>query len=360
LVTRGRTAAAREESQREQSAKAKPAEQRVEDRLAEKSKGGDLLERVQRVRHQMAQELGIILPKVRIRDNVRLEPRDYRIKIRDVPVASGTIYTDRFLAMDTGMARGKVTGIDTREPAFEMPAVWVDRPERERAELLGYTVVEPTSVLATHLSEVIRKHADELLTRDQVKQLLENLKATSPAVVEEVVPSLLKTGDVQKVLANLLRERVPIRHLETILESLGDYAGRTADADILTEYVRHSLSRVLCQQLRDDDGKLYVVTLDPALEDFIAAGVEHTERGLVVKLAPASIEAVVRALGEPLKKLTAAGHRQVALCNPAIRAALKRMTTASLPHLACLSFNEVTRDTQVESIALVSLPASQE
>ena len=374
LVSRGRSEAAHAEVEREQQAKAKPPEQRIEDflhvdpmeveigygliRLAEKSKGGDLLERVQRVRHQMAQELGIILPKVRIRDNVRLEPRDYRIKIRDVPVATGTIHPDRSLAMDTGMTRSKVSGIETREPAFDMPAVWVDRAGRERAELLGYTVVEPSSVLATHLMEIIRKHADELLTRDQVKQLLENLKETSPAIVEEVVPSVLKAGDVQKVLGNLLRERVPIRHLETILETLGDYAPRTTDADILTEYVRHSLSRVLCQQLRDDDGKLYVVTLDPALEDFIAAGVEHSDRGMVVKLAPPSIEAVVRALGEELKKLTDAGRKQVVLCNPGIRAALKRMTNAALPHLAVLSFNEVTRDTQVESVALVSMPAT--
>jgi len=304
----------------------------------------------------MAGELGIILPKVRIRDNVRIEPRDYRIKIRDVPVASGTIHPDRYLAMDTGMARGKVEGIETREPAFDMPAVWVDRPGRERAELLGYTVVEPSSVLATHLMEIIRKHADELLTRDQVKQLLDNLKETSPAIVEEVVPAVFKPGDVQKVLANLLRERVPIRHLETILETLGDYASRTTDPDILTEYVRHNLARVLCQQLRDDDGKLYVITLDPALEDFIAAGVEHSDRGMIVKLAPQSIEAVVRALGEQLKKLTGPGRQQVVLCNPGIRAALKRMTTASLPHLTVLSFNEVTRDTQVESVALVSMP----
>lgn len=375
LLVRGRAQLQRDEAERrrtEQKQQQQPKE-RVEDylhvdpmeveigygliRLADRSKGGDLLERVQRVRQQVAQELGIILPKVRIRDNVRLEPREYRIKIRDVPVARGELYPDHHLAMDAGMARGKVEGIETREPAFGMPAVWVERSNRERAEMLGYTVVQPSSVMATHLTEVIRKHADELLTRDQVKRLLDGLKEESPAVVDELVPGLLKPGDVQKVLKQLLRERVPIRNLELILEALGDYAPRTKDPEILNEYVRHALSRVICQQYRDEEGTLRVITLEPAVEDFVAAGVEHTDRGMLIKMSPQSIEKLVRAIGQEIKKLTDAGRPPVVLCGPEIRAAVKRITAATLSKLAVLSYNEVTRDTKVESVAMVGLPA---
>ncbi len=324
-------------------------------RLADVNSGGDLLERVTRIRHKIAQELGIILPKVRIRDNIRLEQRQYQIKINDVPVAWGDAFPEGLLAIDTGATNGKVPGVDTVEPAFGRPAVWIEDKQRERAELMGYSVIEPAAVIVTHLTEVVREHSDELLSRQQVHQLIDNLRDRSPKVVEELIPDLMKTSQVHQVLTNLLRERVPIRNLETILESLSDWAGRTQDTGILTEYVRHGLSRTICQQLRDKNRVLRVITLDPAIEDLIAAGIEHGERGTVVKLSPQVAEAVTRGIADKLQVLTAAGHPPVIVVSPQIRATLKQFTSAALPSLSVLSLNEVTRDTQVEASGQVGV-----
>lgn len=322
-------------------------------RLADPGNGGDLLERVTRIRHKIAQELGIILPKVRIRDNIRLDQRQYQIKIRDVPVAEGEVYTDGLLAIDTGATAGDLPGVETTEPAFGRRAKWIEESQRDRAELMGYTVVEPATVLITHLTEIVREHSHELLTRQQVHQLLDNLKETAPKVVEELVPDILRPAQVHQILCNLLRERVPIRDLETILETLGDYADRTKDLGILTEYVRHSLARTICQQYRDRHRVLHVVTLDPALEDILAAGFDYSERGLIVKLSPHIAEQVTRELARHLEQLVAQGHPPVVLCNPQVRAGLKQITSAALPKLAVLSLNEITRDTDVEAVGQV-------
>jgi flagellar biosynthesis protein FlhA len=324
-------------------------------RLADPASNGDLLERVTRVRHKIAQELGIILPKVRIRDNVRLDQRAYQIKIKDVPVAWGEAFPDAWLAIDTGTASGAIPGIQTTEPAFGRPARWIEPAQKERAELLGYNVVEPSAVIVTHLTEVVRSHTDELLSRQQVHELLANLKEHSPKVVDELIPDLLKPAQLHQVLSNLLRERVPIRDLETILETLGEYADRTKDLTILTEYVRHALSRTICQQYRDRQRTLHVITLDPALEDVLAAGFDFTERGLVVKLSPQVAEAVTQELSQQLQKLVRAGRPPVVLCSPQVRAGLKHITHAALPKLAVLSLNEVTRDTAVEPHGTVPL-----
>ncbi|TWU06768.1 Flagellar biosynthesis protein FlhA [Symmachiella macrocystis] len=324
-------------------------------RLADVNSGGDLLDRVTRVRHKVAQELGIILPKVRIRDNIRLEQRQYQVKINDVAVAWGDAYPDGLLAIDTGATNGTVPGVETVEPAFGRPAVWIESGQRERAELMGYSVIEPAAVIVTHLTEVVRQHSDELLSRQQVHQLIDNLKERSPKVVEELIPDLLKTSQVHQVLTNLLREQVPIRNLEAILESLTDWADRTKDTGILTEYVRHGLSRQICQQLRDKNRVLRVITMDPAIEDLVAAGIEHGERGTVVKLSPQVSEAVTRGVAEELQRLTAAGHQPVIVVSPQIRATLKQITSAVLPSLAVLSLNEITRDTQVEAIGQVGV-----
>ncbi|QDT49411.1 flagellar biosynthesis protein FlhA [Symmachiella dynata] len=326
-------------------------------RLADVNSGGDLLDRVTRVRHKVAQELGIILPKVRIRDNIRLEQRQYQVKINDVAVAWGDAYPDGLLAIDTGATNGTVPGVETVEPAFGRPAVWIESGQRERAELMGYSVIEPAAVIVTHLTEVVRQHSDELLSRQQVHQLIDNLKERSPKVVEELIPDLLKTSQVHQVLTNLLREQVPIRNLEAILESLTDWADRTKDTGILTEYVRHGLSRQICQQLRDKNRVLRVITMDPAIEDLVAAGIEHGERGTVVKLSPQVSEAVTRGVAEELQRLTAAGHQPVIVVSPQIRATLKQITSAVLPSLAVLSLNEITRDTQVEAIGQVGVEA---
>jgi flagellar biosynthesis protein FlhA len=326
-------------------------------RLADPGSGGDLLERVTRVRHRIAQELGIILPKVRIRDNIRLDQRQYQLKIRDVPVAWGEVYSDGLMAIDTGATSGEIPGIVTKEPAFGRPARWIDQSQKERAELLGYNVVEPSAVIITHLTEVVRTHSHELLTRQQVHQLLDNLKQSSPKVIEELVPDLLKVPQVHQVLNNLLREQVPIRDLETILETLGQYADRTKELGILTEYVRHSLARTICQRLRDKNRTLHVITLDPALEDVLAAGFDYSERGLMIKLSPQVSDAVTRALVAELKQLVSLGRMPIVLCSPQVRAGLKQITSSSIPKLVVLSLNEITRDTDVESVGQVSVDA---
>ena len=245
----------------------------------------------------------------------------------------------------------------TKEPAFGRPARWIEHSLKERAELLGYNVVEPSAVVITHLTEIVRTHSHELLTRQQVHQLLDNLKQSSPKVVEELIPDLLKVPQVHQVLNNLLREQVPIRDLETILETLGQYADRTKDLGILTEYVRHSLGRTICQRLRDKNRVLHVITLDPALEDVLAAGFDHTERGLVVKISPQISEAVTRAVAAELKPLVSLGRPPIILCSPQVRAGLKQITSTSLPKLAVLSLNEITRDTDVEASGQVSIDA---
>ncbi|HEY5312516.1 MAG TPA: flagellar biosynthesis protein FlhA [Pirellulales bacterium] len=350
--------------------KKKPPEEKIEDflaidpmeieigvgliRLADPKRGGDLLDRVQRVRQNVAADIGIIMPKVRIRDNMRIEQNSYRIKIADMPVAEATLHPGRFLAMDSGLTTGKVPGIATKEPAFGTAAVWVEPTDRDRAEMLGYTVVEPVSVLATHLTEAVRKHADEILTRDATKHLVDQLRQTSPAVVDELIPSQMKLAEVQQILQMLLREQVPIRNLGPILETLGDSAARTRDPVLLTEFVRHRLSRAICTRYRDASNRLCVVTLDPALEDRVRAGFEHNERGLFIRMSPPAIEATCRLISKEVDKLVRTNRPPIVLCSPQIRAALKQMTLPHLPQLAVLSYNEITRDTQIESLGLVA------
>lgn len=323
-------------------------------KLADPRRGGDLLERVHGVRQMVASDVGIILPKVRLRDNMRLEQNTYRVKIAGVAVAQGTIYPQMQLAMDSGVTTGKVTGIDVREPAFDRPATWIEPAERERAEMLGYTVVEPSAVIATHLSAVVRKHADEILTRDATKHLLDELKKTSPAVVDELVPGVLKLAELQQVLQLLLNEQVPIRQLAPILETLGDYAARTKDPVLLGEFVRHRLGRTICGRYRDTNGTMRVVTLDPAVEDRIRAGAELTERGIVVRMSPQAIDVTCRAIAAELEKLKRGNHPPIVLVSPQTRPLLKRLTQSHLPQLVVLSFNEITRDTQIEAVGMVS------
>ena len=246
--------------------------------LADETHGGDLLTRIQIIRQQTASKSGFIVPVIRIVDNMRLRPNEYRILLRETEVARYEMIPDRFLAMNPGLVEEEIEGIVTTEPAFGLQALWVTKDNRDRAERLGYTMVEPTAVLATHLTEVIMNYADELLTREDVQNLIETVKSTAKTVVEELIPNILTLGEVQKVLHNLLRERVSIRNLETILEVLADYAPRTKDTDLLTEYVRHALSRQVCSEYKDDDGNLRVVVLAPTLEKEILDAIQTLGR----------------------------------------------------------------------------------
>ena len=369
LTRRTARAQAGEEAKKRADAAKAPAE-RVEDyllvdpmeveigvgliRLADPSRGGDLLDRVQRIRQNVAAEIGIILPKVRIRDSFQLEQHQYRLKIAGMPVAEGMVQPGMLLAMDSGVTSGTVPGIAVREPAFGTPALWIQPSAREQAEMYGYTVVEPGAVIATHLTETIRKHADEILTRDAAKHLVEELKKTSPAVVEELIPGQLKLAEVQQILQILLREQVPIRQLGAILETLGDYAPRTRDQILLAELVRARLARTISTRYRDAAGKLHVVTLDPTLEDRIRAGFEHNERGLFVRMSPQAVEVTCRLIGAEVEKLLRHSHPPIVLVSPQIRAALRQITAAHLPSLVVLSYNEITRDTKIESVAMVA------
>ncbi|MFW6125450.1 MAG: flagellar biosynthesis protein FlhA [Pirellulales bacterium] len=369
LNKRGKQAEAAEQ-QRRQADAAKPPDQRIEDylavdpmeleigvgliRLADPNRGGDLLERVQRVRQNVAAEIGIILPKVRIRDNMRLEQHQYRIKVADMPVSEGTVFPGMYLAIDCGMTSGTLPGTPAVDPAFGTPATWIDPGARDQAEMLGYTVVEPGSVIATHLTETVRRHADEILTRDAAKRLVDELRQTTPAVIDDLIPNTMKLAEVQNVLQMLLREGIPIRHLSAILETLGDYAPRSKDPVLLSEYVRHRLARTICTKYREDDGKMYVATLDPAMEDRIRAGFDHNEHGLLIRMSPQAVEATCQQIGRQIGKLTKANHHPILLVSPQIRAALKQMTLPHLPQLVVLSYNEITRDTKIESVAMVA------
>jgi flagellar biosynthesis protein FlhA len=370
LTRRGVKTQIEQEEAKKKAEAAKPSADRVEDfllvdpmevelgvgliRLADPTRGGDLLDRIQRIRQNVAADIGVILPKVRIRDSFRLDQHQYRIKIADMAVAEGTVQPGMFLAMDSGMTTGTVPGVATKDPAFGTPALWITPAAREQAEMHGYTVVEPGAVIATHLTETIRKHADEILTRDATKHLLDELKKTSPAVVDELVPSVMKLSDVQQILQMLLREHVPIRQLGPILETLGDYAARTKDFILLTELVRARLARTLSTKYRDADGRMYVITLEPALEDRIRAGFEHGERGLFIRMSPQAVETTCRLIAAFAERLTQKNRPAVLLVSPQLRPAVRQITAGQLPQLVVLSYNEITRDTKIESVAMVA------
>ena len=325
-------------------------------RLVDTARGGDLLDRISMIRRQIAMDLGIIVPPVRIRDNMQVGANDYLIKIKGQTVARGETFPEQYLAMDNGATSGPIPGATvTKEPAFGLDAYWITEPQRNQAELLNYTVVEATAVLATHITEVIKRHAHELLTRQEVKNLVDNLKARVPALVEEVIPTQVKPGELQRVCQNLLRERVPVRDMETILETLGDFSQRTKDLEILTEYVRNALARSICKQYVDEHDKLWCVTLDPSLEDLISGHLERNERGVTNTMPPQTQQQIVQQVAARVAELTQTGRSAVVLCSPHIRAALRKMIEGSLPHVAVLAFNEVVPDVSVEAIGLVGM-----
>lgn len=319
--------------------------------LVDQEQGGDMLERISMIRRQCALELGMVVPVLRIRDNLQLEPNTYLVKVKGIEVASGELMINHYLAMDSGGITRTVSGVPTKEPAFGLDALWIDEATREQAELAGYTVVDPPSVLATHLTEIIKTHAHELLGRQEVKTLVDGLKEEYSAVVEELIPDLLSLGEVQKVLQNLLREGIPIRNLVTILETLADTAPITKDVDYLTEYVREALARQISRMYRED-GVLTVITLDQRWEQTISEGIEQTERGMTVSLDPRILQQLFYRIGEKIEQANM--PYPIILVSPAIRLALKRLTERSIPKLILLSYNEIAPDIEVQAVGTVT------
>ncbi|MBL1218248.1 MAG: flagellar biosynthesis protein FlhA [Planctomycetes bacterium] len=327
-------------------------------RLVNEDDGGDLLPRIGMIRRQLAAEFGFVLPPVRIRDNGQLDQHEYRIKIRGAIVATGQTYPGMWLAMDSGMASSPLDGIETKEPAFGLDAWWIEDRFRDRAESFGYTVVDPTSVLITHLTEVVKKHADELLTRQEIAGLIEGLKEQAPKLVEELIPEKLSPALLQKVLQSLLRERVPIRDLETIIETTAEWSAHTKDVDILVEYVRNALRRTIALQYaaRDETGayRLHCATVDPRLEDSIASYIERTATGTTVSVPHKTTSVIAKAVGAKLQPLIQAGHVPVILASPKVRGPLRSILAPLMPTVAVLGYNEVPEGFEVESVGLIT------
>lgn len=322
--------------------------------LADVNQGGDLLDRVVMIRRQIALEMGTVVPIIRLRDNIQLNPNQYIIKIKGVQVADGEILFDHYMAMNPGYVEEEITGIPTVEPSFHLPATWITEGQRERAESLGYTVVDPPSIIATHLTEVIRQHIAELLTRQDTQNLIDNLKESNPSVVEELTPKLLGLGEIQKVLQNLLEEGVSIRDLLTIFETLADYAATTRDTDVLTEYVRQALKRAISARYFEPGETTQVVTLDPKVEQEIMASVKQTEQGAYLTLDPERTKAIIAATGEELKKLDDLGQNQIVVTSPIVRIYFKKLTEDYYNEMVAVSYNEIENDVELQSIGMIT------
>jgi flagellar biosynthesis protein FlhA len=323
--------------------------------LTDEEQGGDLLHRLAAVRRQCAGEMGIYVRPIRIRDNLQLNPNAYSFKLRGTEIASGELMPGHFLAMDPLGQGMDVAGVPTTEPTFGLPAWWVSFAEREQVELAGFTVVDCSTVLVTHLTEVIKRHAHEILGRQEVRELLDVVKEKNPVVVEELVPDLLTMGEVQKILQNLLRERVPIRDLAGILEALADGARVSKDADYLTESTRQALARTICRQYAGDGSKIAVITLHMKLEQAIASSIEQTQLGSYPVLEPQVARQILNKLKESVENLTMRGLPPVVLCSSKVRLPFRRLTERFLPNLAVLSLNEIVSNIEVEAVGTVML-----
>lgn len=322
--------------------------------LADVNQGGDLLDRVVMIRRQIALELGTVVPIIRLRDNIQLNPNQYIIKIKGIQVSEGEILFDHYMAMNPGYVEEEITGIPTFEPSFHLPAIWITEGQRERAESLGYTVVDPPSIIATHLTEIIRQHIDELLTRQDVQNLINNLKESNPSLVEELVPKQLGLGEIQKVLQNLLKEGISIRDLLTVFETLADYAPTTRDTDILTEYVRQSLKRAISGKYFPPHETTNVVTLDPKVEQEIMNSIKQTEQGAYLNLDPEKTKRVMASVGSELQKLENLGKSPIIITSPIVRMYFKRLTEDYYRDLIVVSYNEIESNVELQSVGMVT------
>ena len=322
--------------------------------LVDVSQGGDVMDRIVMIRRQIALELGAIVPIIRLRDDIKLSPNEYKIMIKGVEVAGGEILFDHYMAMNPGYVEEEIDGIETVEPYLGLPALWINESQRERAEALGYTVVDSPAIIATHLTEVVRDNLHELLSRQDVQLLINNIKETNPVLIDELVPKLMSIGDVQKVLANLLKEGISIRDLVTILETLADHAIATRDIDLLTEYVRQSLRRSISQKFFDNDTNT-VITLDPELEQDIMSNIQTTEQGSYIALDPGKTQRIFDNLNSQVSKLTSMGLQPIILTSPIVRIYFKRLVEQTIPELVVLSYNELEPTTDIQSIGMVSV-----
>ena len=323
--------------------------------LADVNQGGDLLDRVVMIRRQIALELGTVVPIIRLRDNIQLNPNQYIIKIKGVQVSEGEILFDHYLAMNPGYVEEQIPGIETHEPSFGLPATWITEGQRERAESMGYTVVDPPSIIATHLTEIIRQHIAELLTRQDVQNLIDNLKETNPSIVDELVPKLLGLGEVQKVLQNLLREGISIRDLLTIFETMADYATTTRDTDILTEYIRQALKRAISNKYFPANEITQVVTVDASVEQEIMSSVKQTEQGAYLTMDPQKIEAIMNSVKTEKEKLENLGRNPIVVTSPIVRAYFKKLTEEYFKDLIVVSYNEIDTDVSIQSVGMVEI-----
>ena len=322
--------------------------------LADVNQGGDLLDRVVMIRRQVALELGTVVPIIRLRDNIQLNPNQYIIKIKGIQVSEGEILFDHYMAMNPGFVEEEISGIQTFEPSFHLPALWITESQRERAESLGYTVVDPPSIIATHLTEVIRQHISELLTRQDVQNLVNNIKETNPSLVDELTPKLLGLGEIQKVLQNLLKEGISIRDLLTIFETLADHATVTRDTDVLTEYVRQGLKRAISAKFFAANEATSVVTLDPKIEQEIMNSVKQTEQGAYLTLDPERTKEIMNSVGEETGKLENLGKNPIVITSPIVRMYFKKLTEDYYPDIIVVSYNEIDSNVELQSVGMVT------
>ncbi len=323
--------------------------------LADVNQGGDLLDRVVMIRRQIALELGCVVPMIRLRDNIQLNPNQYVIKIKGVPVSEGEILFDHYMAMNPGYVEEEITGIPTFEPSFNLPAIWITESQRERAESLGYTVVDPPSIIATHLTEVIRNNLNELLTRQDVQNLINNIQEANTTLISELVPKMLSVGEIQKVLQNLLEEGISIRDLVTIFETLADNAATTRDTDVLTEYVRQSLKRAISNKYFPTNEMTSVVTLDPKIEQEIMGSVKQTEQGAYINLAPEKTQSILNSVKEEVDKMEELGKNPIIVTSPIVRMYFKKITSEQFKDLIVVSYNEIDTDVELQSIGMVTV-----
>jgi flagellar biosynthesis protein FlhA len=322
--------------------------------LVDANQGGDLLNRITLIRRQIAIDLGLVVPPIRIRDNIQLQPSSYVFKIKGVEFAQYEIIPDQFMAMNPGTATSKISGIEVEEPAFGLPAVWIQSSLRERAEMAGYTVVDPSTVVATHITEIIRKNAHEILGRQELQQLLDTVKETYPLILEEVVPNIVGQSSLLRILQNLLKENVSIRHMVNILESLSDCKGIN-EIDTLTEIARQGLSRHICKALLDETGALKVISLDPQLEQMLGNALQKMDGTVQLAIDPNSASKLLEKIRNKIEEVMQEGHSPILLCSSALRLSLKRLTERIAPRLTVLAYQEIPTSVRLESVGLISL-----